>query len=138
MYFGVSLHFFNNKTSTVIVFSVWRRLNIDYNMVEYVMRLRSVTTRALEVHGTYTRPRRRATIYGFAASRILTFTFKIACLELNSCVATGWVQLLDWTNGLDYWTGPGLLDWTTGLDYWTGLLDSPKLQNTCRSVQGRS
>jgi len=22
------------------------------------------------------------------------------------------------------WTG--LLDWTTGLDYWTGLLDSPK------------
>ena len=28
---------------------------------------------------------------------------------------------LDWTTGLDYWTG--LLDWTTGLDYWTGLLD---------------
>ena len=29
---------------------------------------------------------------------------------------------VDWTTGLDYWTG--LLDWTTGLDYWTGLLDS--------------
>jgi len=43
---------------------------------------------------------------------------------------------LDWTTGLDYWTG--LLDWTTGLDYWTGLLDSPKLQNTPRSVQNRS
>ena len=24
---------------------------------------------------------------------------------------------MDWTTGLDYWTG--LLDWTTGLDYWT-------------------
>jgi len=33
----------------------------------------------------------------------------------------------------------GLLDyWTTGLDYWTGLLDSPKLQNTPRSVQNGS
>ena len=32
-----------------------------------------------------------------------------------------WTGLLDWTTGLDYWTG--LLDWTTGLDYWTGLLD---------------
>jgi len=26
----------------------------------------------------------------------------------------------------------------TGLDYWTGLQDSPKLQNTPRSVQDRS
>jgi len=26
----------------------------------------------------------------------------------------------------------------TGLDYWTGLLDSPKLQNTTRSVQNWS
>jgi len=26
----------------------------------------------------------------------------------------------------------------TGLDYWTGLLDSPELQNTTRSVQNRS
>jgi len=38
--------------------------------------------------------------------------------------------------GYNHWTG--LLDWTTGLDYWTGLLDSPKLQNTTRSVQNRS
>ncbi len=35
----------------------------------------------------------------------------------------GSLYSLDWTTGLDHWTGP--LDWTTGLDYWTGLLDSP-------------
>ena len=34
---------------------------------------------------------------------------------------------LDWTTGLDYWTG--LLDWTTGLDYWTGLLDPGRIQD---------
>ena len=28
---------------------------------------------------------------------------------------------LDWTIGLDSWTGQ--LDWTIGLDSWTGLLD---------------
>ena len=28
---------------------------------------------------------------------------------------------LDWTVGLDNWTGQ--LDWTAGLDSWTGLLD---------------
>ena len=28
---------------------------------------------------------------------------------------------MDWTTGLDCWTG--LLDWTTGVDHWTGLLD---------------
>ena len=33
----------------------------------------------------------------------------------------GCLYSVDWTTGLDYWTG--LLDWTTGLDYWTGLLD---------------
>jgi len=35
----------------------------------------------------------------------------------------GLVQSLDWTTGLDYWTG--LQDWTTGLDYqyWTTGLD---------------
>jgi len=28
-----------------------------------------------------------------------------------------------------YWDGCLYsLDWTTGMDYWTGLLDSPKLQ----------
>ena len=27
---------------------------------------------------------------------------------------------LDWTIGLDSWTGQ--LDWTVGLDYWTGIL----------------
>ena len=29
----------------------------------------------------------------------------------------GCLNSLDWTAGLDYWTG--LLDWITGLDYWT-------------------
>ena len=33
MYFGVSLHIFNNKTSIVIVFSIWWR-HIYSNMVE--------------------------------------------------------------------------------------------------------
>ena len=28
---------------------------------------------------------------------------------------TGCLYLLDWTTGLDYWTGP--LDWTTGLTF---------------------
>ena len=28
---------------------------------------------------------------------------------------------MDWTGGLDWWTG--LLDWTAGLDWWTGLVD---------------
>ncbi|KAJ7986261.1 hypothetical protein DPEC_G00338110 [Dallia pectoralis] len=32
-----------------------------------------------------------------------------------------WTGPLDWTTGLDRWTGP--LDWTTGLDHWTGPLD---------------
>jgi len=45
-------------------------------------------------------------------------------------ITLGWVQSLDWTTELEYWTGL--------LDYWTGLLDSPKLQNTTRSVQSRS
>ena len=30
-----------------------------------------------------------------------------------------WTGQLDWTIGLDSWTG--LLDWTVGLDYWTGF-----------------
>ena len=45
---------------------------------------------------------------------------------------------MDWTDGLDYWTGlkcrktffsGGLqsLDWTSRLDWWTGLLDGPKM-----------
>ena len=33
----------------------------------------------------------------------------------------GIVQNMDWTVGLDNWTGQ--LDWTAGLDSWTGLLD---------------
>ena len=28
---------------------------------------------------------------------------------------------MDWTSGLDWWTG--LVDWTGGLDWWTGLVD---------------
>ena len=28
---------------------------------------------------------------------------------------------MDWTGGLDWWTG--LVDWTGGLDWWTGLVD---------------
>ena len=28
---------------------------------------------------------------------------------------------LDWTIGLDSWTGHVQLDWTVGLDYWTGF-----------------
>ena len=32
-----------------------------------------------------------------------------------------WTGQLNWTIGLDYWTGQ--LDWTIGQDYWTGLLD---------------
>ena len=32
-----------------------------------------------------------------------------------------WTGQLDWTMGLDSWTGQ--LDWTIGLDSWTGLLD---------------
>ena len=28
---------------------------------------------------------------------------------------------MDWTCGLDWWTG--LVDWTGGLDLWTGLVD---------------
>ena len=35
-------------------------------------------------------------------------------------VVKGCLYSLDWTTGLDYWTG--LLDWTTGLDYWTQKL----------------
>jgi len=26
---------------------------------------------------------------------------------------------VDWTGGLDWWTG--LVDWTGGLDWWTGV-----------------
>ena len=36
-----------------------------------------------------------------------------------------WTGQLDWTIGLDSWTGldwTGQLDWTVGLDYWTGFL----------------
>ena len=33
----------------------------------------------------------------------------------------GSLQSLDWTGGLDWWTG--LVDWTSGLDWWTGLVD---------------
>ena len=32
----------------------------------------------------------------------------------------GCIQSLDWTSGLDWWTG--LVDWTGGLDYWTRFL----------------
>ena len=28
---------------------------------------------------------------------------------------------MDWTGGLDWWTG--LVNWTGGLDWWTGLVD---------------
>ena len=50
----------------------------------------------------------------------------------------GSLYSVDWTTGLDYWTGIATrlafdpknravaiysLDWTTGLDHWTGLLD---------------
>ena len=33
----------------------------------------------------------------------------------------GSLQSLDWTGGLDWWTG--LVDWIGGLDWWTGLVD---------------
>ena len=60
---------------------------------------------------------------------------KVKVLHLNKhcnilrCFSLGQLQFckgvtinsLDWTTGLDYWTGQ--LDWTTGLDY-TRLLDS--------------
>jgi len=42
-------------------------------------------------------------------------------MSLDTCAEMGWVQSLDWTTGLDYWTG--LLDWTTRLDYWITELD---------------
>jgi len=42
-------------------------------------------------------------------------------LVSSSVTPLGCLESVDWTTGLDYWTG--LLDWTTGLDYWTGLLD---------------
>ena len=32
----------------------------------------------------------------------------------------GCLYSLDWTTGLDYWTGL-LMQWTTGQDYWTDL-----------------
>ena len=35
-------------------------------------------------------------------------------------VKNGIVQNMDWTIGLDSWTGQ--LDWTVALDYWTGIL----------------
>ena len=31
----------------------------------------------------------------------------------------GSLQSLDWTSGLDWWTG--LVDWTGGLDWWTDI-----------------
>jgi len=40
----------------------------------------------------------------------------LQCIILKGCIYS-----LDWTTGLDYWTGT--LDWNTGLDYWTGTLD---------------
>ena len=36
-------------------------------------------------------------------------------------MANGRLQSLDWTGGLDRWTG--LVDWTGGLDWWTGPVD---------------
>ena len=35
-----------------------------------------------------------------------------------------WTGLVDWTGGLDWWTGlVDWTDWTGGLDWWTGLVD---------------
>ena len=31
----------------------------------------------------------------------------------------GCLESVDWTTGLEYWTG--ILDWNTGLEYWNGL-----------------
>ena len=48
-----------------------------------------------------------------------------ASISLQSLNWTGgldwWTGLVDWTGGLDWWTG--LVDWTGGLDWWTGLVD---------------
>ena len=41
--------------------------------------------------------------------------------ERSTAVLDGRLQSLDWTSGLDWWTG--LVDWTGGLDWWTGLVD---------------
>ena len=37
--------------------------------------------------------------------------------SLTKTVYIGCHYSLDWTTGLEYWTG--ILDWNTGLDYWT-------------------
>ena len=44
-------------------------------------------------------------------------SMRISELALHCTSHIGCPYSLDWTTGLDYWTG--LLDWTTGLDYWT-------------------
>ena len=38
-------------------------------------------------------------------------------LSLENLALEGSRQSLDWTGGLDQWTGP--VDWTGGLDWWT-------------------
>ena len=44
----------------------------------------------------------------------------------------GSLQSLDWTGGLDWWTGP--VDWVGGLDRWTGLKIIFVLSNESSSV----
>ena len=49
------------------------------------------------------------------ALHLKTLNSRLPCLD---ALLEGCLYSLDWTTGLDYWTG---LDWTTGLDYWTDL-----------------
>ena len=71
----------------------------------------------------------------FVASKRSNILILLSTLSLLD-VYNDWSGLLEWTTGVDYWSGlldyswtteldywTGLMDWTTGLDYWTGLLD---------------
>jgi len=61
------------------------------------------------------------TLHVFLKTRLLIPTKYIDLFYKSQ----GCLEPVDWTTGLDYWTG--ILDWNTGLEYWTGILEWPKL-----------
>ena len=38
-------------------------------------------------------------------------------LNDKSATSVGYVNLVDWNGGMEWWSG--LLEWSTGLDYWS-------------------